>query len=387
MILGGGATTARQPASARTAEEKGPKEERRKTPAELAAPRWKKARAGLWWVLFGLVWLALPGFIPFGLAMYERAVESLPDGNGWVQIEGYVNDPGTPGALKLTKRQEILLLAYGVPFLLGGAAITLGRMTCAAVPRSSGAKGMFALSGLLSMVVVAGLVTAVGAYHLGFESYFRLILAGWVVVLLMGEFWFLTGLGVCGASLKRPRAARAVGLVVLVAGMAGGLVVAAVAYEWEVSSYRPLFDRPGTKLSSEKRERSKSEVEILRARVDEARTKMDDAVAVFKQAEADLDAAMRGVKQKAPPAKLPKKDKDKGEKAADVRAESKVVELPRPSKFEVVVRREKLDEEMQWSELTGGMIAWLLLIGVYWRAVGVTRWAIRDALERAEDAG
>ena len=49
-----------------------------KTPEQLAAPGWRKAKGGLFWVLIGLFFLALPGFVPFGKQVYERAVEALP---------------------------------------------------------------------------------------------------------------------------------------------------------------------------------------------------------------------------------------------------------------------------------------------------------------------
>lgn len=335
-------------------DDRGPREERKKTPAELAAPRWRKARAGLWWVSFGLLLLALPGFVPFGVAVYERGVESLPSGKGeLLKVEGYVNDPNAQGALMLDRRQEIIFLAYGIPFLLGAAAITLGRMSCGAVPRASGAKGMFALSALLTLVAVAGAVAAVGAFQLNFEMEFRFILVGTLIAILVTEFWFLAGLAVCGAALKRPRASRAVGLVVLVVGLVGGLLVAAVGHEWEVQRFALKDDYV--------------------APPDAGRGEVVPIGPLGK-------GVGRGKKA------TPKVDPE------PAKADEPTTERPKPAAkkhrdWVIWLRHHQLDEETWIYKSGGAMIAWLLLIGVYWRAVGTTRWAIRDALDRAEDAG
>lgn len=299
-------------------------EKAKKTPAELAAPRWKKARAGLWWVLFGLFWLVLPGFVPFGLAVYERSVESIPAGKGWVEIEGYYNDPNTAGTLRLTKRQEVLFAGIGLPVLLGGAALALGRMTCAAVPRSSGAKGLYALSALGTVAAVAGFVTAVVLFNIGMYEYARYVFAGWAIALLLTEFSFLAGLAVCGAALKRPRAPRAVALLVLVVGIVGGLTVAGVSHEWTFQKFGPK----ARDASLAAKQVKVTDPVVLKAREEDAK-KYDD--------------------------------------------------------WSFDLRHLNLDDDTWMYKSAGGMIAWLLLIGVYWRAVGAARWAIRDAVERVED--
>lgn len=361
-------------------------EKPKKTPFELAAPRWKKARGGLWWILFGLFWLTLPGFVPFAVTVYERSVQSLPAGSGWIVIDGYVNDPdNTAGALKLTKRQEILVLAFGLPLLLAAGALALGRMTCAAVPRSSGAKGMFAFSALGTLVVAAGVAAAAGAYGLGMNREARLIAAGVAVTLLLTEAWFITGLAVCGSALKRPRAARAVGLLVLVAGIVAGLAVAAVARDWEVTSVRPVYDPLPPKDGAKVKE-PPGVVEALQERIAEARKQLE-------QYEKELEVARLGEKNPKMPRPQPNREMDKGKKGGgdgrpqfDLTAAPKLQpELPPPTKYEVRVRREKHDEDAWMYASGGGMIAWLLLIGVYWRAVAAARWAIRDAVERVED--
>jgi hypothetical protein len=345
-----GVATARPSGPVKKGKDTGVVEEKpRKTAAQLAAPKWKKARAGLWWVLLGLFFLALPGFAPFGISVYERTVESIPEGKGWIKVEGYVNDDtsAAAGSLKLTKRQEVYVLALGVPFLLGVAALTLGRMTCGAVPRSSGAKGMFSFSALFTIASVVGLVAGVAAFHLGLYVESRFILAGAVILVLLTEAWFLTGLAVCGAALKRPRAARAVGLLILVVGLVGGLVVAAVAHSWDLPKFTPKDDYSGY-------------TEPTPVNPDEV--------------------------QPVPE----KKGKGKGKGGGKGAAPPKAVELPKPDpkkpeEWVIWARKEKLDEETWIYKSAGGMIAWLLLIGVYWRAVGATRWAIRDAVERVED--
>ena len=57
----------------------------------------------------------------------------------------------------------------------------------------------------------------------------------------------------------------------------------------------------------------------------------------------------------------------------------------RPDDYGVLLRHKRLDEEMRLGVTAGGMLAWLLLIGVYWRAVGTVRGAITEVLEQAEE--
>lgn len=97
---------------------------------------------------------------------------------------------------------------------------------------------MFALSGLFTFVALAGLLTAAACDKLLFKEEYWYASRGFVITAIVAEFWFLTGLAASGASLKRPKAARAVGMV----GFVVALAVAAGTIGWEVytKQYRPL---------------------------------------------------------------------------------------------------------------------------------------------------
>jgi hypothetical protein len=198
-----------------------------KTPEQRAASAWRKARGGLFWVRFALCWLALVGLVPVGKMAFEKWGEPLPAGEGWVKIDGYVNAGN--GTITLDKRDEIDLLAYGVPALLGGLALVFGRLTGGAAPRSSGAKGMFALSGLATLIALAGLATWTVCLRLAEPEISRYAVLAMVLGGGLAELWFLLALAAAGGSLLYPRAPRAVGFYVLLLGL-GGL---AVTVGWE----------------------------------------------------------------------------------------------------------------------------------------------------------
>lgn len=211
-----------------------------KTPAQLALPHWKKTRSGLFWVLFGLVFLALPGFVEFGKMVYERSVGKLPAGSpGWVKIDGYVNT-NEKDSIQLSKTDELNVLLYGVPLLVGGLALAFGRLTAGAAPRATGAKGLFAFSGLLTLIALAGAVTYAVCDKLAFVEVGRYVLIGLLVAAGLAEVWFLTGLATVGAHLKRPRAPRAVGFLWFAAGL--GVLVATVGWELYLKELRPKVD-------------------------------------------------------------------------------------------------------------------------------------------------
>ncbi|MBA4062640.1 MAG: hypothetical protein C0501_02820 [Isosphaera sp.] len=209
-----------------------------KTPDQLAAPGWRKTRTGLFWVLLGVLLLALPGFVGFAKAVSARAGAEWPTGPGkdWVEISGYVNTDD-PNAVRLSKEELLDLVVYGVPVLLGLVFVAFGRATCGAAPRSSGAKGLFACSGLFTFLALAALSVAAVSDKLQFRPTYLYTSAGFVAALLLAEFWFLTGVAAAGVALRRPRAARAVGVV----GFAFALAALAATVGWRlyVSEYRP----------------------------------------------------------------------------------------------------------------------------------------------------
>jgi hypothetical protein len=188
----------------------------KKTPEELAAAGWKKARSGLCWVLLGLFWLSIPGFVGFGKLVYTRQAGDLPAGEGWdwFKIPGYVND-GQNTILK-TKPDQLNFALYALPVVLGGLCLTFGRLTAGAAPRNSGAGGLFAFSGLFTLLGLAGLLTAAACstqYGWGFTDEYLYGGFGFILLGGLAEFLFLTGVTASGLALKRPSVARAVGLI------------------------------------------------------------------------------------------------------------------------------------------------------------------------------
>jgi hypothetical protein len=249
---------------------------------------WRKARGGMGWVLAGLFFLALPGFVPFAKQVYQRSVGELPTGEGWITIEGVVNGKDRD-SVKVSKQEEINVLAYGLPVLLGGFAITIGRLTAGAAPRDSGAKGLFAFSGMLTLLSVTGLVTYVVCQKYKFNEMAHY---GWYAFALgavVAEFWFLMALAAANGSLRNPGGVRTVGLVALVMGI--GFIVYLDVFHYQVgwNEYAKQTDRPKN---------------------------------------------------------------------------------PKPDESQVPL----------W-EAAAGMLGWLLLIGVYWRAVRATKSAIQDHLD------
>jgi hypothetical protein len=193
------------------------------TSEEFVAASWRKTRSGLRWVSFALFWFALLGMVPFGKLVYERAVGPLPQGQGNIKIEGYVNDD-SQDAFRISAEEEINLLLYGVPILLGGLAMILGRLTCGAAPRNSGAKGLFVFSGLFALIALTGLLTLPVAARAGYreiEGYARIAA---IVCGAVAEFWFLLALGASAATLRRPKAVRMVGFFAFVIGLAALIV-------------------------------------------------------------------------------------------------------------------------------------------------------------------
>lgn len=214
-----------------------------RTTEETNSAAWLACRSGLGKVLLGLFWLALLGFIPIGKIVYERSVEALPTGPSadWLKIDGVLNTPGD-NAIELTKTEVIDLLAYGVPILLGGLALTFGRVTAGAAPRNSGAKGLFAFSGLLTLVGLAGAITYLVCKRVAFNEVAGY---GWWAALIgtcLAEFWFLIGLVAAGATLRRPATVRAAGLHALVVGLG----VALYFFGWDLllAKLGPEIGRP-----------------------------------------------------------------------------------------------------------------------------------------------
>jgi hypothetical protein len=207
------------------------------TPEQLAAQAWRKSRRGLGWVLFGLFFLALPGFAEFGKEVYFRSTGNpLPSGPGadWVSIEGYINSGGK--SVELSKGELINVGCYGIPVAFAGLFLFLGRLRASAAPRSSGAKGLFLLSGLFTLVAFVGLGAAVVCAKMADTPDFparQVAVYGELAFLICGltaEFWFLIGLTASGLSLKRPKVARAVGLI----GFVTALAVALMTVGWEI---------------------------------------------------------------------------------------------------------------------------------------------------------
>lgn len=214
-----------------------------KSPEEQAVAAWKKARGGLFWVHFALFWFAVLAVIPVGKIVYERAVGPLPKGEGadWVKYDDVINAPGE-NAVQLSKEEMVDLLAYGVPVLLGGLALAFGRVTAGAAPRSSGAKGLFAFSGLIALLALAGYITSVVCERVAYREIGGYGL--WTARLgaVLGEFWFLLALAAAGATLRRPASVRTVGLFSLMAGL--GVAIYFVGWDVYLQKIGPEIGRP-----------------------------------------------------------------------------------------------------------------------------------------------
>jgi hypothetical protein len=143
--------------------------------------------------------------------MYTRSGNQLPQGDGWVRVPGYVNDG--PNSILRTKPEQLEAALYAVPVIIGGLCLSFGRLTAGAAPRSSGAGGLFACSGLFTLLGLAALVTAAGCDKLLFKTEYMYAALAFLILASVAEFWFLTGLTASGLALQRPKVARAVGMV------------------------------------------------------------------------------------------------------------------------------------------------------------------------------
>ena len=125
----------------------------------------------------------------------------------------------------MTKMEQIDVLAYAAPIIVAGLALSFGRLTCGAAPRNSGARGMFACSGMFTFLAWAGLVTAGICKLLLFEETRQLAGVGFIILGVRGRvLWFLSSLVASGVSAEEAKkAARAVGLI----GFFFGLIAAA----------------------------------------------------------------------------------------------------------------------------------------------------------------
>ena len=209
-----------------------------KTAAQEAAPGWRKAKSGLFWVKFALFFLVIPGALEFARLATSRYGIEIPKGRGWI-IEGFMNTEDQD-SVNMNLQEQIEVLAYGVPILLGGLALTLGRLTCGAVPRNSGVKGAFALSGLSTLLVLVCLVGLGVSHKMYFERMEKMFLSGGIVCGLAAECWFLMGLASSGVALKRPGSTRAVSLVVFFAAF----VAAAGTVGWDIYKMQFRMTKP-----------------------------------------------------------------------------------------------------------------------------------------------
>jgi hypothetical protein len=123
----------------------------------------------------------------------------------------------------MSKEQQLDAALYALPVILGGLILTFGRLTCGAAPRSSGASNLFACSGLFTLLGLAGLVTAAACDLLLFKPEYLYAAYGFLIFAGLAEFWFLTGLTACGLALKRPKVARAVGVIGFMFGLAAAI--------------------------------------------------------------------------------------------------------------------------------------------------------------------
>ncbi|HEY1190155.1 MAG TPA: hypothetical protein VGE74_21090 [Gemmata sp.] len=207
-----------------------------KSPDEVLARAWASVRRGLFWVQFALFFVALLGFVGFGKALYVRNVGELPKGEGWVQIDGYINSGG-PNSIPLTKTDEINLATYGLLSALAGFFLMIGRLFSSGGPRNSGARGLFALSGLLTLVAFVAVPAVIVCERVPFPTEAGYAKLAVLVAVPLAEFWFLTAITASGLALKRPRVARQVGFIGFLVALVP--VLATVGVELYVANLRP----------------------------------------------------------------------------------------------------------------------------------------------------
>jgi hypothetical protein len=213
------------------------KDDVEEAPEKTGASGWRSVRRGLFWVQFALLWFSLIGFVGFGKTMYTRSGNALPKGDGtdWVSIEGYVNAPG-PNSVKLSKGDLTDLALYSIPTFLGGLFMVFGRLIASGAPRSSGARSLFAFSGLLALIGLAAMFGWFAFSRLLMKDEEKYTFVAFVLLLPLAEFWFLTGVTACGLALKRAKTARAVGAV----GFVFALTAFVSTFGWDlyVDNYR-----------------------------------------------------------------------------------------------------------------------------------------------------
>jgi hypothetical protein len=208
------------------------------TPDQVLARGWASVRRGLFWIQFALFWLAIIGFVGFGKAVYTRTVGDLPSGEGWVKIEGYINTDH-PNAIRLSKTDELNVLMYGVPVLLAGVCIVLGRMIASGAPKSSGARGLFTFSTLFGLLGFGSLIASFIFAKFLLKDAHHYTERAYMILLPLAEFWFLCALVASGVALTRPKAVRAVGMV----GFMFALTAFVATLGWEL--YKE-YGRPKT---------------------------------------------------------------------------------------------------------------------------------------------
>jgi uncharacterized protein YggT (Ycf19 family) len=171
---------------------------------------WRKTRRGLGLVQVGYFFALLAVVIPAGLTIAEAAGAKLPDKPGVLQMEG------------VRMIDEIRYAALLIPAALGLLALTFGRLGATNAPRPSYARGSFALAGLASVVVILGVVAAVGitGTQLAAKEPLHLIAPedpkgavqhigiGFAALFApLAELYFLVALGRLGAGLRDDRLA------------------------------------------------------------------------------------------------------------------------------------------------------------------------------------
>jgi hypothetical protein len=206
------------------------------TPEQVLAGGWRTVRRGLFWVQFALLMLSLIGFVGFGKKVAERTGNELPSGEGWVKIEGYVNTK-EPSAITLTKTDELNVAMYGIPIFVAGVFMVFGRLVASGGPRSSGSRGLFALSGLFLLLGFVAFLISCYFYGLGLKDELRYAAVAFLLLALLAEFWFHIGLTACGLALKRPSVARAVGMFAFVVAL--GAFAAALGWDLYKEYGRP----------------------------------------------------------------------------------------------------------------------------------------------------
>jgi hypothetical protein len=185
-------------------------------PAPAADHPWAGFAHGLFWIRFGVCWLAVLPLFAFVWAVLDVAVGPFRD------------RPGLLG-FQATAEDEFRVFALGMPLFTGALGLTVGRWLCGRLPPVVGTGGLYR-----SAAVASGVAAVVGLSALAATpdaASARPLAAGAVIAGVLAEVWFLVAVAMTIPVVGLPWAARAVRHFALAVGY-----FTAAAATWAVVS-------------------------------------------------------------------------------------------------------------------------------------------------------